>query len=175
MKKKSLFVMMLIAVMAASLFMTSCSKLSKGGEESGEPQTLEEYAVNNPEVQKSIDEAMADSDVEVSIKENEVVYSFELSKMEGYTDDVAKDPTVIENLQKALDNAGPTFGGIAKTLESATGLSGIQVVVIYTYDGETIATQTFDSSDAAAEDESSEQAEGDDSESEEGGSDSENE
>ena len=56
---------------------------------------------------------------------------------------------MVESLQKALDNAGPTFGGIAKTLEDATKISGIKVIVNYTYNGETMATQTFDSSAAA--------------------------
>ena len=157
MKKKTVFVLMLIMVMAASLSMTACSK-SGGGGSTGEPQTLEEYAVSNPEVQQSIDEATAESDVVVEIKGNDVIYSFELSKMEGYTEDVAKDPNVVEALQTALDNAGPTFGGIAKSLETATGISGIGVIVNYTYDGELIASQTFDSSDAAAEGEAVEPA-----------------
>ena len=148
MKKKSIFVLLLIMVLTSSLVMTACGKKSKGSEE---PKTLEEYAVNNPDVQKSINEATADSDVEVEIKGNNVIYSFELSKMDGYTEDVANDPAVVESLQKALDNAGPTFGGIAKTLEDATKISGIKVIVNYTYNGETMATQTFDSSAAAAE------------------------
>ena len=152
MKRKSLFAVLLIMVVASVLFMTACSKTggSDGGG-TGEPETLEQYAVNNPDVQKSIDEATADSDVEVEIKGNDVIYSFELSKMDGYTEDVATDPKVVESLQTALDNAGPTFGGIAKTLETATGISGIYVIVNYTYDGEMIATQTFDSSDAASD------------------------
>lgn len=152
MKKKSIFVLLLIMILASSLAMTACGKKSKGSEK---PKTLEEYAVSNSDVQKSINEATADSDVEVEIKGNNVIYSFELSKMDGYTEDVAKDPAVVENLQKALDNAGPTFGGIAKTLEEATGISGLKVIVNYTYNGETMATQTFDASDASAAEESS--------------------
>lgn len=167
MKTKKVFALLLVLVLTASVFMTACGK--KGSGKSEKPQTLEEYAVKNPDVQKSIDEATSQSDVEVEIKGNDVIYSFELSKMDGYTEDVAKDPAVVENLQKALDNAGGTFGGIAKTLEDATGLSGIRVVVYYTYEGETLATQTFDSSAAAAADKSSEEGSGD----EEGESDGE--
>lgn len=174
MKKKSIFILLLIMAMTASVFMTACSKSSKGGSKTSEPETLEQYAVSNPDVQKSIDEATSDSDVEVEIKGNDVIYSFELSKMEGYTEDVATDPAVVENLQKALDNAGPTFGGIAKTLEDATGISGIHVIVKYTFNGEELATQTFDASDASAEDSSEESSDeasddsGSDQESEEG-------
>ena len=176
MKKKTIFVLLLILVMTASVFMTACSKSSsksKSGGETAESNTLEQYAVSNPDVQKSIDEAMSESDVEVEIRGNDVIYSFELSKMEGYTEDVATDPDVVESLQKALDNAGPTFGGIARTLEKATDIKGIRVVVKYTYDGEELATQTFDSSDAAAEDESKEGESEDKDSSEEQDSDSE--
>ena len=160
MKRKSIFALLLIMILASALFMTACGKSGSSGSSGGssEPKTLEQYAINNPDVQKSIDEATADSDVEVEIKGNDVIYSFELSKMEGYTEDVAKDPEVIESLQSALDNAGPTFGGIARTLENATGISGIHVTVNYTYDGELLATQTFDSSQAQAEGGSTEPA-----------------
>ena len=168
MKKKSIFILLLIMTLTASVLMASCSKIGGKGKSSSknkEPKTLQEYAVSNPDVQKSIDKATSDSDVEVEIKGNDVIYSYELSKMEGYTEDVATDPDVIENLQKALDNAGPTFGGIAKTLEEAPGISGIRVIVRYTFDGEELATQTFDASDAAAEDSSGEKSDGSDSDS----------
>ena len=176
MKKKTIFVLLLILAMTASVFTTACSKSSsksKSGGNAAETRTLEQYAVKNPDVQKSINEATSESDVEVEIRGNDVIYSFELSKMEGYTEDVAKDPSVVESLQKALDNAGHTFGGIARTLEKATDIKGIRVVVNYTYDGEELATQTFDSSDAAAEDESKEGESEDNDSSEDTDSDSE--
>ena len=171
MKKKRIFALLFVIILATVLVLTGCGKSgagsgSSGGGDTDEPMTLEQYAVENPEVQESIANATADSDVEIEIKGNDIIYSFELSKMEGYTEDVAKDPNVIASLQKALDNAGATFGGIAKTLETATEISGIHVTVIYTYDGEVLATQTFDSADAdAAPAEESEES-GSDSESE---------
>ena len=150
MKRKSIFALMLILMLAASVPLASCSKSGGSGGKSSEPQTLEQYAVDNPEVQESIDQAMAGSDVKVELKGNDVIYTFDLANMEGYTEDVAKDPDVIESLQSALDNAGSTFGGIALSLETATGISGIRVIVNYTYEGEVLATQTFDSSQAEA-------------------------
>lgn len=147
MKRKGIFAVLLIMMLASALFMTACGS-SGGGGGSDAPQTLEEYAQQNSEVQKSIDEATAGSDVEVEIKGNEVIYTFELSKMEGYTEEVANDPTVVDNLQSALNNAGSTFGGIAKSLEEATGIGNISVTVIYTYNGEVLASKTFDVNDA---------------------------
>ena len=150
MKKKSLLALLMIMMLASALFMTACggSDSSGGGSGSAAPQTLEEYAKQNADVQKSIDEATAGSDVEVAIKGNEVIYTFELSKMEGYTEEVANDPEVVENLQSALNNAGSTFGGIAWSLEEATGIGNITVTVTYTYNGETLAEKTFDINDA---------------------------
>lgn len=153
MKRKSVFALLLAALLIASLSMTACSKKSNAPKK---PATLEEYAVNNPDVQKSIKESTSQSDVEVDIKGNDVIYTFELSKMEDYTEEVAHDEAVVENLQKVLDGSGGIFGGVARTLEETSGVSGIHVIVNYTYDGETIATQTFDASDAESADVSSE-------------------
>ena len=153
MNRKSIFFILMVMLLSSVLMMTACGKSGGSGSGGGEtetsgPMTLEQYAKENPDVQKSIDEATADSEVEVSIKGNDVIYSFELSNMKGYTADVANDPSVKESLQAALDGAGSTFGGIAKTLEEATEISGIKVTVNYTYNGEMMATRTYDPSDA---------------------------
>lgn len=149
MKKRSLLSIIMVIMLASALF-TACGgkgSSSEGG--NAGTDTLENYAKNNKEVQESIDKATSDSDVEVSIKGNEVTYSYELSKMDGFTEDVAKDESVVKSLQTALDNAGPTFGGIAKTLEEATGIKGIKVTVNYTYGDDVIATMTYTSADAS--------------------------
>ena len=152
MKKKSVFALLLAALLITSVSVSACSKKSEAPKK---PKTLEEYAVNNPDVQKSIKEATSQSDVEVDIKGNDVIYTFELSKMDEYTEEVAHDEAVVESLQKVLDGSGGIFGGVARTLEETTGISGIKVIVYYTYEGETIVTQTFDASDAESADASS--------------------
>ena len=152
MKKKSVFALLLAALLITSVSVSACSKKSNAPKK---PKTLEEYAVNNPDVQKSIKEATSQSDVEVDIKGNDVIYTFELSKMDEYTEEVAHDEAVVESLQKVLDGSGGIFGGVARTLEETTGISGIKVIVYYTYEGETIVTQTFDASDAESADASS--------------------
>ena len=152
MKNKKIHAVMLLLILGFALLVTACGK-SGGSESSGagtaKSNTLEQYAKENKEVQESIDKATSDSDVEVSIKGNEVTYSYELSKMDDFTEDIANDSSVIDAMQSTLDSAGPTFGGIAKTLEDATGISGIKVTVRYTYKDEEIAAKTFDSSDAS--------------------------
>ena len=141
MKKRTLIVLMIMAVITAFCF-TACSK---------EPMTLEKYVKDNPDVQESIDSAMNDSNVLVEIKENDISYTFDLSKMEGYTEELAKSDEIVSALEQALGAAGATFGGICKSLEESTEITGITTTVNYTWADEVLVTKTFTSADAASE------------------------
>ncbi|MBQ6150642.1 MAG: DUF4854 domain-containing protein [Mogibacterium sp.] len=141
MKKKSLLALVMIIAVFSAMFFASCGK---------KEQTLEEYCADNPEIQKSIDEAMSGKNVLVEIKGNDIVYSFDLSKADGYTEEIAKSDEINEALTNALTQAGPTFGGIAKSLEESTKVSGINVTVNYQWGDEVLVTKTFTSADADA-------------------------
>ena len=143
MKKRTLIVLMIIAVISALCF-TACG--------SKETMTLEKYVQDNPDVQESIDSAMADSNVAVVIKENDISYNFDLSKMDGYTEELAKSDAIISALDDALAAAGGTFGGICKSLEESTEISGITTTVNYSWEDEVLVTKTFTSADAETED-----------------------
>ena len=143
MKKRTLIVLMIMAVITALCF-TACS--------SKETMTLEKYVQDNPDVQESIDSAMADSNVAVVIKENDISYNFDLSKMDGYTEELAKSDAIISALDDALAAAGGTFGGICKSLEESTEISGITTTVNYSWEDEVLVTKTFTSADAETED-----------------------
>ena len=141
MKKRTLIVLMIMAVITALCF-TACG--------SKETMTLEKYVQDNPDVQESIDSAMADSNVAVVIKENDISYNFDLSKMDGYTEELAKSDAIISALDDALAAAGGTFGGICKSLEESTEITGITTTVNYTWEDEVLVTKTFTSADADA-------------------------
>ena len=143
MKKRTLIVLMIMAVITALCF-TACG--------SKETMTLEKYVQDNPDVQESIDSAMADSNVAVVIKENDISYNFDLSKMDGYTEELAKSDAIISALDDALAAAGGTFGGICKSLEESTEISGITTTVNYSWEDEVLVTKTFTSADAKTED-----------------------
>ncbi len=146
MKKKILFVLLAMLV-GMAMIMTSCG----GSKADEEPMTLEKYVQGDEEVQKSIDQAMSSSNVLVEIKENDIIYSFDLANMEGYTEELVHTEEIQSALQDALDAAGSTFGGIAKSIEEASGLTGISTVVNYNWGDEIIVTKTFTSADAPAE------------------------
>ena len=143
MKKRTLIVLTIMAVITALCF-TACG--------SKETMTLEKYVQDNPDVQESIDSAMADSNVAVVIKENDISYNFDLSKMDGYTEELAKSDAIISALDDALAAAGGTFGGICKSLEESTEISGITTTVNYSWEDEVLVTKTFTSADAETED-----------------------
>ena len=147
MKRKVLLVLLAMLV-GMSMIMAACSG---GGTASDEPMTLEKYVQGDEEVQQSIDRAMSDSNVLVEIKENAIIYSFDLSKMDGYTEELVQTEEIQSALQSALDSAGSTFGGIAKNIEEASGISGITTVVNYTWGDEVIVTKTFTPADAPAD------------------------
>lgn len=142
MKKRTLIVFLVMAVISALCF-TAC-----GGKET---MTLEKYVKDNPDIQKSIDSAMTDSNVVVEIKENDISYTFDLSKMDGYTEELAKSDAIIKALDEALGAAGGTFGGIAKSIEEQTKITGITTTVNYTWGDEQLVTKTFSSADADAD------------------------
>ena len=145
MKKKILLVLLAMLV-GMAMIMTACGGGSGTAEE--EPMTLEKYVADDPEVEQSIEQAMSDSNVLVEIKENAIIYTFDLSTMEGYTEELAHTEEIQAALASALDAASGTFGGIAKNIEEASGLTGITTVVNYTWGDEVVVTKTFSSADA---------------------------
>ena len=140
MKKRTLIVFLILAVITAFCF-TACG--------SKEPMTLEKYVGENPEVQGSIESASAGSNVEVLVKDNEILYNFDLSTTEGYTEEIAKSEELAASLEQALSSAGATFGGISKTLEESSGIKGITTTVNYMWKDEVIYSKSFTSADAA--------------------------
>ena len=136
--KKKAFILMLILAVFSTMVLTAC----------GGSKTLEQYVAEDTEMQESIDAAMESSNVLVTVKENEVTYTYDLSKMEGYTEEVVKDEEVLASLDSTLTSAGPTFGGISKTLEERTKIKGITTTVVYTWEDEVLITKSFSSADA---------------------------
>ena len=153
MRKKGLTALILMLVLSAAVFMTACG----GG--TSEPQTLEDFAKNNENIQESIDSAATDSNVVVEIKGNDIIYTFDLANMEEYTEELVHNEQVVENLNNALDQSASTFEGIAKSVQEATGIQGIRTIVNYVYGDETIASKTFEASQVTDDSDSKDDSE----------------
>lgn len=143
MKKRSLIALFMILAVLSAMCLTACG--------SKEAMTLEKYVKDNPDVQESIDSATGDSNVKVEIKGNEIIYTFDLSTMEQFTEESAKSDAVIAALEDALAGASGTFGNISKTIEDSTEIQGISTTVNYTWGEEVLVTKSFTSAEAASE------------------------
>ena len=153
--------LMIIALVSAMMF-TACGSKT---EETTETPTLESFMSEHPDVKEQIDEKVAGgetSGVKVDISGNDIIYTYDLSDLEDMTEEFAKSDEVKENLQAALDEQADAFKGVASSMESIINqagieISGVQVVVNYTYGDEVLVSGTY-KPDPAAEAETEEAA-----------------
>lgn len=141
MKRRTLIALFMVLAVLSAMCFTACG--------SKEAMTLEKYIKDNPDVQESIDSATGDSNVQVDITGNEIVYTFDLSSMDQFTEESAKSDAVIKALDDALGAASGTFGGISKSIEETTEIQGISTTVNYTWGEEVLVTKSFTSADAS--------------------------
>lgn len=119
---KKMTAVLLIAVLALSMLaMAGCSVEQKN------PTNLEEYVEANEEMKAQIEETAEASDLEITIEKNTITYKF------SYTETLKDNE--IEEMHKALEaslaDQKATFNDLAASLEEETGLTGIQVVLVY--------------------------------------------
>lgn len=104
------------------------------GEEQAEgtPDSLEAYFDANPSVQAMIESELESYEgITVDVKDNTMTYTMEI--------DLAAENIKFEDAKSALEGQKATldaeFDGLVDDLESQTGVSGIQIKVIYTEKG----------------------------------------
>lgn len=135
-KSRILKVSILSAILLLALLLSAC--VSK-------PESLEELISSNEEIEAQVQEAAQDAGMTVEITGNVVTYSYDLSSIEGATEEALKDEEMIKTLQSALDSQKSVFTEMCKKLEEESEISGISATVNYTYGDEVLATQTFTS------------------------------
>ena len=138
MKRKSLIALLLTFVMSLSLMATACSS----------PKTIEEYIQKDKEAAEQVQKAADTAGLTVDFSGNDVVYTYDLASIDNVTEDVIKSDMMKEQLTSALDSTTDTFVGLCKQLEEESKITGIQIVVNYTYGDEVIVTKTFNASGA---------------------------
>ncbi|MBR2539967.1 MAG: DUF4854 domain-containing protein [Mogibacterium sp.] len=135
MKRRSIIAVLISLTLVMAMALSACG--------SKEPDTLEKYIQNDEKASAEIQQTADTNGLEVSIKGNDVVYTYDLKNFEGVTEELAKSDTMKESLASALTSAGTTFSDLCKQLEEGSKIEGIQIIVNYTYDGETLVTKTF--------------------------------
>lgn len=153
-----IFTFIMAMLMTASLLMTGCAK--------SEPKTLEDIVSTDEEVAEEINKGAADSGIQVDIKDNTVTYTYDISSVEGVTDEMIEDEEFVQSFQKSLDSQASAFADVCASLEKKTGISGVLVNVVYLYGDKEIAKSTYTSADAAKSGDSGSSDDSDESDSE---------
>ena len=135
-RKNSVFVIVLSMILMSSLIFASCAS---------KPDNLESFLKSNEEVKTDIDAAAESAGMTVEVKGNDVIYTYDLSNIDGVTEEMLKDEAMIGTLETSLDSMKSTFVDTCAELEEKTGFTGIQMIVNFTYGDDVLVTRTFTS------------------------------
>lgn len=138
MNKRKIVALIITMSLMMSMLLASCG--------SKEPPTLESYISNNEQAQEQINKTADEAGLEVAITGNDVIYTFDLTKVDGVTEEIAKSEAMTESLDAALVKTAEKFSGLCAKLEEESKLEGVQILVNYSYDGDVIVSKTFNSS-----------------------------
>ena len=139
MKNGRLLKTLLAAAMIVMMLLTACGSKTES--------TLESVAGDDPEIQTEIENSI-DSDLKeglsVEIQGNDIVYNYDLTAIEDFTDEDAKDESVKAALEAGMEEHAEEFKKVATDMTANTKVEGIRVIVNYNYGDEVIATSTFE-------------------------------
>lgn len=135
MKNIKNFLSFTVVLFVMTLLLASCGSKA--------PATLEEYINLNPDTAEEINDTASTAGLNVSVKENEVSFTYDIKDIEGITKEIALSDEMKSSLDKALGDNASTFSSMCSTLEKESDIEGISIVVTYSYDGETIVTNTY--------------------------------
>ena len=119
MKKKGLIALLISLVMMLSVFTTAC----------GGPKTIEEYVKNDKEAQEQLDKVAENQGLAVEITGNDVIYTYDISSIDGVTEEVGTSDLMKDQLASALDGVSDQFVGLCKQLEEESKITGVQIII----------------------------------------------
>lgn len=107
--------------------------------------TLEDFVRNNETARKQILESTDGTSVDVAIKDNTLVYTYDLSDNDSMSEEDAKSDELKQVLEENLDTNDDRFIELCSGLEQDTGIKGISVEVIYAYGEEILLSRQYTS------------------------------
>lgn len=143
----------------AALLLVGCTK-------EGEPRTVESIVSSNDDVAATIQNGADEAGVNIDIKDNTISYSYDISIVDGVTDEMIEDEDFIKSIETSIGVQKNSLAKVCKTIEKKANIEGVIINVLYTYNDKEVAGASFTSADLDAEEASSE-AEKADSEAEE--------
>ena len=133
MKKTRIIALLLCLAMVFAV--TACGK-----------KTLEQYVKDDPEVSQQIQDMATSSGLSVEFNGNDVIYTYDFATVGNISEDAVTSQAVYDQLDSALTQASGTFSGLCQQLEEETKISGIRMIVNYTYGDKVIISKTFNAS-----------------------------
>lgn len=149
--KKSLLTILLLTLIAAMAFgLAACGD---EGQSKKEEQTLETYINSDPTIMEEVNSAVGDTEgLTIDITGNVLTYQFDLSILDGITEEQATSDDVKASLEDSLSQSASTFGQVCDGLETATKVTGIVCRVEYDYGDTVLCSKEFTSADYVPED-----------------------
>lgn len=141
--KKSITVLLSALTVAALLFV-GCTK-------EPEPKTVESIVSSNDDVASTIQSGASEEGVNIDIKENTITYSFDISNIDGVTEELLEDEDYIKSLEDSIDEQKDLHANVCKKIEEKADIEGVIVNVLYTYKGKEVAGASFTSADVTGE------------------------
>lgn len=166
MKKRKLLASLIALTLIIVLAFTACGPKQGGGEkettkaeakteaqteekttEAAKAGTLEAWWNADDQAASELLSSFGEVGIQIEIKDNSLIYIYELSHMVGDEDLEALKTYTADDFKQAFDGAveseKQTFVDIAKTLETEAGIKGVQVVLKYTLEGKEVYTTTI--------------------------------
>lgn len=143
-KKNRLF-MLIVIILSMALTLCACGSSSEeAAEETAEPLTLEKYVADNPDFRDTINQyGENDESVSVYVEGNDLVFDYDVAKMEGATEELLASDELAASLDEGIEEQKDTFLSVRKTIAEATGVEKINVVVKYCNGDTEITSRTF--------------------------------
>jgi hypothetical protein len=138
MKKRTIISLILTFALMCAMILSSC-----GG---GKAKTIEDYINGSPEAQEQIQKAADESGTVVTYSGNDMVYSFDISGVEGMTEEIATSGSMADSLNSLLDSANDRYVELCSSLEEEANIEGVTITVNYMYGETVVVTRTFTSS-----------------------------
>ena len=121
--KKATTVFISVLTVTAML-LAGCSKDSA-------PKTVESIVNSNEDVATTIKGAADESGVKVDIKDNTITYTYDISSVDGITEEMIGDENFVKSLETSIAGQKTSLANICTSIEEKTGIEGVVVNVVY--------------------------------------------
>ena len=145
--KRTVTVLLSVLTISALLF-AGCTRET-------EPKTVETIINTNEKVSEAVNAVAKDTGVDLLIEGNTITYTYDISKVDGITEEMMDDEEFIDSLKTTLKSHEEILANTCKTIEDEAEIEGVQAVARLTYGDKSVVDITV-TSDSLETEETSE-------------------